>query len=71
MVNKVLFLINFLFIRVNFYFLLDSTTDLSSCQSNIRTRDMEGGVEITTYEEACNIIKNCSVIIGMHPDQVI
>lgn len=47
--------------------------DHSSCLSsihNIRTREMEGGIEITSFEEACNIVQNCSIIIGMHPDQV-
>jgi hypothetical protein len=42
----------------------------SSRQSNVRLRDMEGGIEIQNYLEACDIVKNCSIVVGMHPDQV-
>jgi hypothetical protein len=47
-----------------------TTADSSSRQSNIRLRDMEGGIEILDHLEACDIVKNCSIVVGMHPDQV-
>ena len=34
-----------------------------------RSRPEEGGIEITTWEIAFETIKNCSIVIGMHPDQ--
>jgi hypothetical protein len=45
----------------------------SSCQSkssNLRLREMEGGIEITNYDEACELVKNCAMVVGMHSDQV-
>lgn len=29
-----------------------------------------GGREVDDYKQACDIVNNCSVVVGMHPDQV-
>jgi hypothetical protein len=41
-----------------------------ACDSNVRRHEMVGGSNIDSYEEAVGIVRNCSVVIGMHPDQV-
>jgi hypothetical protein len=46
------------------------SAESSSCQSNLRLREMEGGIEITSYAEACDLVKNCAMVVGMHSDQV-
>lgn len=51
----------------------DSSVCSSSCSYNSSStgRAAEPGVEIVSWEEARRIVQDCSVLVGMHPDQVI
>eukprot|EP01042_Synura_sphagnicola_P005435 gene5435-6935_t len=30
---------------------------------------MHGGIEINDFNEAVRVIRDCSIVVGMHPDQ--
>ena len=55
----------------------DDEEDICSCCSannknfnnGYKNRTEHGGELVTSYDEACALISNCSMIVGMHPDQ--